>query len=209
MQNKGDEVSQEFKSKFLSGAEDMQANLGPAMCLAKWKQVSLHLPTGLNNSCYHPPLHPIDATLLADNPSALHNTPYKKEQRKMMMTGLRPEECHFCWQVEDSGHISDRIINSANDMDQFDVVRNLKPADDFNPKFIEVNFGNVCNFMCGYCTPTVSNSWINDIKANGNFPVLTKQYSIDFIKDREYYESDDVPSCMTDLPVVYRHDRRN
>ena len=80
--NKGDEVATDFKSKFLSSAEDMKATLGSAMCLAKWKQVSLHLPTGLNNSCYHPPLHPIPAELLADNPSALHNTPYKKEQRK-------------------------------------------------------------------------------------------------------------------------------
>ena len=66
MQNKGDEVVNN-KSKFLNGAEEMQANLGPAMCLAKWKQVSLHLPTGLNNSCYHPPLHPIDASLLSNN----------------------------------------------------------------------------------------------------------------------------------------------
>ena len=57
--NKGDLVNKDFKSIFLSSAEEMKANLGPAMCLAKWKQVSLHLPTGLNNSCYHPPLHAI------------------------------------------------------------------------------------------------------------------------------------------------------
>jgi hypothetical protein len=44
MQNKGDQ------SRFMSSAEQMKKNLGPALCLAKWKQVSLHLPTGLNNS---------------------------------------------------------------------------------------------------------------------------------------------------------------
>ena len=38
--------------------------VSPTMCLAKWNQVSLHLPTGLTNSCYHPPLHKIDATKL-------------------------------------------------------------------------------------------------------------------------------------------------
>jgi hypothetical protein len=59
------------KSKFLSEAEKMHAQLGNAMCLAKWKQVSLHLPTGLNNSCYHPPLHPIDADALKNNPEYL------------------------------------------------------------------------------------------------------------------------------------------
>ena len=65
------------KSKFMSAAEEMKDKLGPGLCLAKWQQVSLHLPTGLTNSCYHPPLHEIYATLLKDNPGALHNTLYK------------------------------------------------------------------------------------------------------------------------------------
>ena len=41
-ENKGDEVTQDFKSKFLGDAEWMKDNLGHALCLAKWKQVSLH-----------------------------------------------------------------------------------------------------------------------------------------------------------------------
>ena len=92
MQNKGDQVTKEFKSVFLNNAESMKETLGPSLCLAKWKQVSLHLPTGLNNSCYHPPLHEIPAELLAENPGALHNTPYKKEQRKIMLRQERPSE---------------------------------------------------------------------------------------------------------------------
>ena len=96
MQNKGDEVTKEFKSVFLNNAESMKEHLGPAMCLAKWKQVSLHLPTGLNNSCYHPPLHEIPVELLANNPSALHNTPHKKAQRKIMLQQERPSECSYC-----------------------------------------------------------------------------------------------------------------
>ncbi len=65
--NKGDETV-DNKSRFLNSAEKMAENLGPALCLAKWKQVSLHLPTGLNNSCYHPPLHKIPVENLATNP---------------------------------------------------------------------------------------------------------------------------------------------
>jgi hypothetical protein len=48
------------QSTFLSSAKQMKEQLGPALCLAKWKQVSLHLTTGMNNSCYHPPLHAIN-----------------------------------------------------------------------------------------------------------------------------------------------------
>ena len=101
--HKGDEVTQEFKSVFLNNAEQMQQKLGNGLCLAKWKQVSLHLPTGLNNSCYHPPLHPIPAELVADNPAVLHNTPFKKEQRRIMLRQERPAECSYCWALEDNG----------------------------------------------------------------------------------------------------------
>jgi hypothetical protein len=61
------------KSKFMGTAEKMREKLGYAFFLAKWQQVSLHLPIGLTNSCYHPPLHEIDAAPLTFNPSALHN----------------------------------------------------------------------------------------------------------------------------------------
>ena len=113
MNNKGDQVDKDFKSQFLSSAEDMQAKLGPAMCLAKWKQVSLHLTTGMNNSCYHPPLHKIDAGALQNNPGALHNTAYKKEQRKIMLRQERPQECSYCWAMEDNGKLSDRHYRSG------------------------------------------------------------------------------------------------
>jgi hypothetical protein len=57
--NKGDE-SVDTKSKFLTSAEHMHDQLGSALCQARWKQVSMQLPTGLNDSCYHLPLHPIN-----------------------------------------------------------------------------------------------------------------------------------------------------
>ena len=91
-------------SKFLLSAEEAKAKLGHGLCLAKWKQVSLHLPTGLNNSCYHPPLHQIDAAELKNNPGALHNTAHKKEQRKIMLRDERPSECSYCWTQEDLGN---------------------------------------------------------------------------------------------------------
>lgn len=123
---KGDEVTLEFKSVFLNNAESMAKELGQALCLAKWKQVSLHLPTGLNNSCYHPPLHAVDANLLTANPSALHNTPYKKEQRKIMLKQERPSECSYCWTMEDHGKLSDRHYRSGESWaaKDFETIKN-------------------------------------------------------------------------------------
>ena len=87
--NKGDE-SVGTKSKFLNSAEQMHSQLGPALCLAKWKQVSLHLTTGMNNSCYHPPLHAIDPAEIKIDVSALHNTNYKKQQNHLTLRYQHP-----------------------------------------------------------------------------------------------------------------------
>ena len=172
MQNKGDEVVTDFKSKFLGDAEFMKANLGPALCLAKWKQVSLHLPTGLNNSCYHPPLHAIPAELLTDNPSALHNTPYKKEQRKIMLKQERPSECSYCWTMEDNSKLSDRHYRSGEPWaaKDFDVVVNLTGDEDVVPSYVEVNFNHACNLVCSYCSPQFSSSWQQETERYGAYP---------------------------------------
>ena len=172
MQNKGDEVVTDFKSKFLGDAEFMKANLGPALCLAKWKQVSLHLPTGLNNSCYHPPLHAIPAELLTANPSALHNTPYTKEQRKIMLKQERPAECSYCWTMEDNNKLSDRHYRSGEPWaaKDFDVVVNSKGDEDVVPSYVEVNFNHACNLSCSYCSPQFSSSWAQEVERWGAYP---------------------------------------
>ena len=160
------------KSDFLTAAEKMQQQLGPALCLAKWKQVSLHLPTGLNNSCYHPPLHEIPAELLFDNPAVLHNTPYKKEQRKIMLRQERPNECGYCWAMEDNGKLSDRHYRSGESWaaKDFDSIVNSSGDEDVIPSYVEVNFNHACNLKCSYCSPQFSSSWAEEVDKLGGFP---------------------------------------
>jgi len=160
------------KSSFLSAAEEMQERLGSSLCLAKWQQVSLHLPTGLTNSCYHPPLHEIDSSLLKDNPGALHNTPYKKEQRKIMLRSERPQECSYCWTQEDLGNLSDRHYRSGEPWarEHFDTIVNSTGDEDAIPSYVEVNFNHACNLRCSYCSPQFSSSWEDEIRRWGAYP---------------------------------------
>ena len=162
-----------MKSNFLSSAEEAKAKLGEGLCLAKWKQVSLHLPTGLNNSCYHPPLHQIDASELKLNPSALHNTTYKKEQRKIMLRNERPKECSYCWTQEDMGNLSDRHYRSGEPWAavDFEKIRNSTgDENDIIPSYVEVNFNNACNLRCSYCSPQFSSSWADEAARLGAYP---------------------------------------
>ena len=160
------------KSVFLTGAEDARDKLGPALCLAKWKQVSLHLPTGLNNSCYHPPLHQIDSSLLVANPSALHNTEHKKQQRKIMLKQERPTECSYCWTQEDLGNLSDRHYRSGEPWAavDFQQIKDSTGDEDVIPSYVEVNFNHACNLKCSYCSPQFSSTWQQESEKLGAYP---------------------------------------
>jgi pyruvate-formate lyase-activating enzyme len=161
-----------MKSNFMASAEFMKDNLGPALCLAKWKQVSLHLPTGLNNSCYHPPLHAIDPVAITHNPSALHNTEHKKAQRKIMLRQERPSECSYCWNMEEQGKLSDRHYRSGEPWAavDFDSIKNSTGTEDIVPSYVEVNFNHACNLACSYCSPQFSSTWQAEVDRWGGYP---------------------------------------
>jgi organic radical activating enzyme len=160
------------KSVFLTSAEDAKEKLGQGLCLAKWKQVSLHLPTGLNNSCYHPPLHEIEPDNLTSNPSSLHNTEHKKIQRKIMLKHERPSECSYCWTQEDLGNLSDRHYRSGEPWaaKDFESITNSTGDEDVVPSYVEVNFNHACNLSCSYCSPQFSSTWQDEVQRLGGYP---------------------------------------
>lgn len=163
------------KSQYKSEADKAKEELdkiSPTMCFAKWNQVSLHLPTGLTNSCYHPPLHEIDADEIKTNPAALHNTEKKIQERKMMWKGERPEGCSYCWKIEDTGQTSDRHYRSGEPwaMKDRQTITDNPFSRTHNPRYVEVNFNNVCNFKCSYCSPQFSSAWAQEIDRYAEYP---------------------------------------
>ena len=155
----------EWRDKHLNSISD-------SFCAAKWYNVSLHLGHGFTNSCHLPLPHPIDKDVLTERPQELHNTDFKKRQRKMMLEGKRPAECSYCWKVEDIGrnNIADRVYKS-----QIYKEEDIKPLEtlpwdaDINPKTVEVSFDRTCNFGCSYCNAGYSTTWAKDIQTFGAY----------------------------------------
>ena len=147
----------------------------PTFCLAKWHHVTMYLQSGETHSCYHPKPHKIPLSELVDNPSALHNTMEKKLERKLMLEGGKPTGCQYCWNIEAMGpdYISDRHLRNSSIFTEERFEQTAKGAWDqnINPEYLEINFGNECNFKCGYCHPKYSTSFYNEIKKFG--PVTT------------------------------------
>ena len=155
------------------GVKDKLDSIGCGMCLAKWTQVTLQLQSGHNHSCHHPGTHKISIDEIKRNPSALHNTRFKKLKRKEMLSGARPTECDYCWNIEDtSDRFSDRVFKSAESWSWpfYDEIVNADWRDDYNPKYVEVAFSNACNFKCSYCGPSFSSTWMEEINEFGGYP---------------------------------------
>ena len=148
-----------------------------SLCLAKWQQVSLHLPQGLTQSCYHPPTHVIPIEEIKNNPGALHNTQQKILERKQMKEGSRPAGCSYCWKIEDTPcndtteNLSDRHYRSSEWWSEptFDEVVSNPFDYDVTPRYVEVNFNQACNFKCMYCSPHLSTTWEEEVEQYGGY----------------------------------------
>ena len=159
-------------SELLSNIKKQLDQKGRGFCAAKWTQVTIHLGTGLTHSCHHPNPHKIGLAELRNNPSALHNTQHKKRARKQMLEGERPSECDYCWKIEDnSNSFSDRVFKSSESWSApyIEEIKQYGWRGNYNPKYVEVSFSNVCNFKCAYCGPQFSSKWVNEINKNGAY----------------------------------------
>lgn len=162
-------------------------SVSPSFCAAKWQQVTIHLQTGQTHSCHHPGMHKIQLEEIKDNPSALHNTTFKKHMRKMMLEGRRPPECDYCWRAEDAPgeHFSDRVKKSADSWAKKYIPIIAKQDWDHNtlPSYVEVSFSHVCNFSCAYCQPDISSGVMQTIKKHGPVPLSDyNEHDLDYLK---------------------------
>lgn len=141
--------------------------------MAKWHHTTIYLQSGQTHSCYHPRPHaiPLDIT----DPSVLHNTPQKTAERQQMLNGEKPSGCQYCWNIESlaGDHISDRHERNASiyTEERLGAIK-ANPLAPINPEYIEISFGNECNFKCGYCHPKHSSAYYKEIKDFGPYTMV-------------------------------------
>jgi len=169
--------------------------ISPTFCLAKWHHTTIYLQTGETHSCYHPPPHKISLEEIIIDPGALHNTNQKKHERLEMLNGGKPSGCNYCWNIEAMGedYISDRKERNSTiyTPERFAQIKDGDWDQNINPQYIEISFGNECNFKCGYCHPKHSSSYYKEIKDHGPYTMVKNHRNdIDWFK---IYEEEDNP----------------
>ena len=158
----------EFKHQVLD-------TLSPSFCAAKWYNATIWLGSGMTTSCHHPPAHLVDIDRVQANPALLHNTDQKKDDRRKMLAGERPQGCEYCWKIEDMGRdaISDRVYKSRiYPIEALHEAFDTAPHADVNLRTLEIAFDRTCQFACSYCNPAFSTTWVRDIRNNGPYSDL-------------------------------------
>lgn len=147
--------------------------VSPSFCLMKWYYVEMHLGSAQSHSCFHVPQKHINLD------EDLHNTEQKKSMRKLMLDGVRPEECSYCWKAEDSGAWSPRItmapILTLKDPNLIASTAALPKDADVYPKYLVLSFNTRCQLKCSYCGTQSSSSWYEEVMKQGPWEGLQEE----------------------------------
>ena len=81
---------------------------------------------------------------------------YFEDIRKKMLAGEKLPECSKCWREEAHRGYSMRTL-------MFDrmKIEDIKSQDNFQLKYLEIFFSNLCNLSCRMCDITQSSQWAN------------------------------------------------
>lgn len=157
-----------------------------SFCGAKWYNATIWLGAGMTTSCHHPPAHPIGLEEVKKNYKAIHNTPHKKEMRRLMQAGEKPAECEYCWKIEsiNQKNVSDRVFKSKIYTDEdLQEAFTSNSNYDVSLKTLEIAFDRKCNFACSYCNPNFSTKWASDLSKNGPYLNLKSDGAGHFISE--------------------------
>lgn len=119
-----------------------------------------------------------------------------------MQEGERPNECEYCWKVEDMNRdaLSDRVFKTHIYSDEDIVTSSKMPWEaDVELKTLEISFDRTCNFSCSYCNPAFSTSWVRDIKKFGGYKNILSDGRGHFIDSAPWAES---PKNDDDNPYI-------
>ena len=102
--------------------------------------------------------------------------------KQQMLDGKRPPDCAKCWNLEDSGRNSDRLLkNKTLDFySNIDLHQLLKLAQDNKNKttMYKIDTSNACNATCVTCGEHLSTGW-QQLLNNNDIIATSKKWTVD------------------------------
>lgn len=122
-----------------------------------------------------------------------------KKVRLDFLNGKIPSECiEACYDKQKQGAISNREqVNSR--FSKFQYLQEQTNEDgsvDNKPSYLDIRFGNLCNFKCRICGPASSTSWYRDWHDD------SYKKTLDYFSNNEVFWKD-IPEISPHLEDVY------
>ena len=92
------------------------------------------------------------------------NSTHMKQMRSEFLHGKKPTNCKKCWDEEDAGIKSKRIL-FAEMFSQNPAIPTtlfIDPVTDLNLKYLDLKLGNICNLKCRICGSLSSSKWAQE-----------------------------------------------
>ncbi len=129
------------------------------------------------------------------NESTLQKEFHSKEWnqiRKDMLQGEKPSQCKRCWEEEDSGYRSHRLMEvdvwkrrlGEDGLNQLVASTQENGAIQAAPLSIDLRIGNTCNLACVMCRPHESTKWLSLSE-----DIYSKTYNLSLKMDMLYKKS--------------------
>lgn len=100
-----------------------------------------------------------------------YNSDHYKNVRNNMLQGNLIKGCEQCYEKEKAGGLSSRLVYNNT---YKDIIADSEVSD-FNIKYIDLRFGNLCNLACRSCTPVYSSQLAKEASNNDK---IKKYYGI-------------------------------
>lgn len=121
-------------------------------CYKKTQQRSFWLDRDQAAACCR--AHPVE---FKGNLNQLIDLWNREDQQ--MKQGHEVTSCDHCWIYERQGIQSYRQQSENDTLSQFEII--------------DIDFSNLCNHMCVYCSPKYSSMWEESIRTHGTFQLIT------------------------------------
>ena len=118
------------------------------------------------------------------------------EIRNDLENGVRHSNCKKCWDEEDAGIPSKRILDNDRAMEYWG--KDFLTDNVVEPAIVELNLGTLCNLKCRICGPWSSSQWVKEhFAVNTEKEHQTKERKKDYMQQVKVWQGnfeDDSPT---------------
>jgi radical SAM protein with 4Fe4S-binding SPASM domain len=141
-----------------------QLTKSKTFCMMPW--VHMHaFPDGRAYPCCLADYwHPV-GDLRKNTMREIWNQPPYRNLRVNMLNDVKSKECAKCYEQEEAGFFSlrnDGNRNYGHHIAETDLTEADGTHPEFNIRYWDIRFSNLCNFSCRTCGPIFSSNWFTD-----------------------------------------------